>query len=542
MGDLCILHGYLLDGSGSNLWTRSIIQALCRGGESVHLVCQERHPELYDFIAQSHVYGPDGQVRTVLDREVAYAGRCILHRPQLGDTLPVYVWDRYDGFDNVVPMVALPDDVIEDYLERNVRTVMRVVGENEIAAIHANHAVLMSVVAERASRATSVPYAVMPHGSAIEYAVKKDARFFEYASGALQSAKRIFVIGKEIRQRVKNIFPDFADLEDKMMELNLGVDTSLFEPVPRSARAARIASLGRALSGLARGKTAARSDDFRATLRGDMRREELLTAITSAGGYTLKAPDADAEAKLAAVDWSTESTLIFIGRLIVSKGLQSVIAALPLILDRHPDTRLLVVGHGPLREAAEALVWALQHGERELVANIVGWGRELQGEAYGQLTELRLFYDALARAGRLDDYFAKAKARVRPDSVIFTGYLTHRELRYVLPCCDVAIFPSTVAEAGPLVFLEAIASGCFPLGTYFAGMGANIDAVGESLPAEDVERMKLSADPKDTVADIVINVPRALALGTKHQTALRRIAVERYDWQDIAAKLAAGLR
>ena len=54
--------------------------------------------------------------------------------------------------------------------------------------------------------------------------------------------------------------------------------------------------------------------------------------------------------------------------------------------------------------------------------------------------------------------------------------------------------------------------------------------------------MKLSANPKDTVADIVINVPRALAFGTKHQTALRRIAVERYDWQDIAAKLAAGLR
>jgi len=184
----------------------------------------------------------------------------------------------------------------------------------------------------------------------------------------------------------------------------------------------------------------------------------------------------------------------------------------------------------------------LQHGERELVDNIVGWGRELQGEAYGHLTELRLFYDALARAGRLDDYFAKAKARVRPDSVIFTGYLTHRELRYVLPCCDVAIFPSTVAEAGPLVFLEAIASGCFPLGTYFAGMGASIDAVGESLPADDVERMKLSADPKNTVADIVTNVPLAFDLGTKHQTALRRIAVERYDWQGIAAKLAAGLR
>ena len=49
--------------------------------------------------------------------------------------------------------------------------------------------------------------------------------------------------------------------------------------------------------------------------------------------------------------------------------------------------------------------------------------------------------------------------------MIFTGYLTHRELRYLFPCCDVAVFPSIVAEAGPLVFLEALASGVSPLGT-----------------------------------------------------------------------------
>ena len=60
---------------------------------------------------------------------------------------------------------------------------------------------------------------------------------------------------------------------------------------------------------------------------------------------------------------------------------------------------------------------------------------------------------------------------MRPESVVFTGYLTHRELRHLFPCCDAAVFPSVVAESGPLVF-EALASGCFPLGTYFAGMAA----------------------------------------------------------------------
>ncbi len=37
---ICILHGYLLDGSGSNLWTQSIVRTQCRAGETVHLMCQ----------------------------------------------------------------------------------------------------------------------------------------------------------------------------------------------------------------------------------------------------------------------------------------------------------------------------------------------------------------------------------------------------------------------------------------------------------------------------------------------------------------------
>jgi hypothetical protein len=59
-----------------------------------------------------------------------------------------------------------------------------------------------------------------------------------------------------------------------------------------------------------------------------------------------------------------------------------------------------------------------------------------------------------------------------------------------MPCCDVAIFPSVVAEVGPLVFLEALASGAFPLGTYFAGMAASINSV-----AGDPQAARLAVDP-----------------------------------------------
>jgi len=118
---ICLLHGYLLEGSGSNLWTRSIVRSLCRSGETVHLVCQENHPDIYDFIAEAYTYSGDGARKQLFSRAVGYPGACILHKPILGDTLPVYVRDRYEEFTNVVPMVELSTEAIEKYLSVNMK-------------------------------------------------------------------------------------------------------------------------------------------------------------------------------------------------------------------------------------------------------------------------------------------------------------------------------------------------------------------------------------------------------------------------------------
>ncbi len=543
---LCILHGYLLEGSGSNLWTRAVLQSLCRQGETVHLVCQENHPERYDFITEARLYLPDGSVQVFHRNPIPHPGCCILHKPKLGRTLPVYVWDEYEEFERVVPMIELPDTEIEEYLERNVRALERIVREEGIEAMHANHAVLMSVAAQRVSAATGVPFAIMPHGSAIEYAVRKDPRFLRYATDAFTAAGRIFVIGEEMRQRVRAVFTAVPDLEAKLTELHLGVDTSLFEPIPRTARRENVAALLGSLSEKPRGKTAAQSRALQEGLSGGLVLAELRELLAASSDYDPKRPDADLEAKLAAVDWEREETLLFVGRLIAAKGLQSILAALPLILERYPDLRLLVVGHGPLREAMEAFLWALEHGERKLAENIVGWGRTLEGRAEGaeeaQLTRVRFFFDALEERGELDAYFQAAHRHLRPERVIFTGYLEHRELRYLFPCCDVAVFPSVVREAGPLVFLEAMASGSFPLGTYFGGMAASIAAAARVLPAEDAEWMKLSPEPEHTTLDIATHVPAALELAGRHQEALARLARERYDWASVSRKLTAELR
>ena len=540
---ICLLHGYLLEGSGSNLWTRCVVESLCMDGHTVQLVCQEPYPERYDCIAEAYRYHEDGTVETLFTRAVPYPGKCIMHKPQLGDTLPVYVWDKYDEYPNAVPMVNLDDAAIERYVARNVDVVKQVVVRHGVTAMHANHAVLMSVVAQRVCADTGVPYAVMPHGSALEYAVKPDPRFKRLATSALSDAGHVFVHGEEMRNRVKTILPDVHDLDEKFSVLPLGVHTAQFEPVPRERRREKMGRLFVELQQLPRGRRPEQLRRMLADVRGTSDAKSL-RAVLSSVAYETKAPDEDLEEKLQQMDWEHDAILLFVGRLISAKGIQSGLAALPLLLAEDPGIRLLIVGHGPLREPMEAFLWGLEHGDRTLVERIVECGRLLEGDPDGAagshaLGKVKWFFEDLRERGELDHYFALAREHVRADRVIFTGYLTHHELRHLFPCCDAGIFPSIVKEAGPLVFLEALASGCFPLGTYFGGMKESIDAIAELFPADIADAMKV--DPRNTVADIVVNVGRALRFGVRYKDVLSRTARERYDWTSVGRRLVSEL-
>src|ERR671917_2085836 len=90
---ILIFHGYLLRGTGSNIYNASLVRALARLGHEVDLLCQER-----DWDA------PEGVT---------------VHNPGIGRVLPVYVADTYEGFD-AKPYAQLSDAELDHYLDSNV--------------------------------------------------------------------------------------------------------------------------------------------------------------------------------------------------------------------------------------------------------------------------------------------------------------------------------------------------------------------------------------------------------------------------------------
>ena len=47
---ILIFHGYLLGGTGSNVYNASLAAALVDLGHEVHLFCQDRHPRGLAFV------------------------------------------------------------------------------------------------------------------------------------------------------------------------------------------------------------------------------------------------------------------------------------------------------------------------------------------------------------------------------------------------------------------------------------------------------------------------------------------------------------
>ena len=147
------------------------------------------------------------------------------------------------------------------------------------------------------------------------------------------------------------------------------------------------------------------------------------------------------------------------GKLIVSKGIDLLLAAWPLVLAREPNARLVVVGFGTYREGLEVLLRGLERADERLLMHVCRYGRELEGGPRDQLTYLRTFLESLA--GRHERYFAAAK-KMR-ETIAFTGRLDHGELARVLPAAEAVVVPSMFPEAFGMVAAEAAACGALPV-------------------------------------------------------------------------------
>ena len=195
---IVLWHGYLLSGTGSNIYTRALAREWSRAGHEVVVVCQEPHPEEHDL----------GGARVV--------------RPELpGRVLPTFVLDRYAGLEPKL----LQDTTAEErrrYVEANAAAVR---AELPADLVFANHVLLGAPV----GAASGARFAVKAHGSELEYSMRGNAELEAWGRETLAGAAGVFVGSEHIR----TVLEEVVSHVEHVYEVPPGVDVDAFAPQRR---------------------------------------------------------------------------------------------------------------------------------------------------------------------------------------------------------------------------------------------------------------------------------------------------------------------
>ncbi len=502
-----VFHGYLLRGTGSNVYNAELVQALAALGHEVHLLAQEREPEALPWVDAVGEW-EDGELRVRVRREPP---RVTVYRPPIGRILPVYVADVYEGFD-ARPLGELSEAEVEGYVARNVAAVRDVVARARPDVALANHLVLGPAILARAlGGEEGIPYAVKVHGSALEYAVKPHPRFLPYAREGLAGATGVLVGSRHTAESLWAAVSE-PGLRERTRLGPPGVDLRAFRPrAPAEARGDLRELAG--VVGAAPAEAVTGSSFDRST-------SEVAAALTTVAGA--------GEAPL----------VLFVGKLIVAKGVDLLLAAWPLVLARVPEARLVLVGFGAYADGLRRLAGALATGDEETLAELVAAGREQEGGPRAPLAHLRAFLPTR------DDAYRAAAARL-PERVIWVGRLEHSELARLLPACDAQVVPSTFPEAFGMVAAEAAACGVLPLSAAHSGLAEVSAALAAAVPvpARDWLSFPLGDGAVGAIAEPLVawlGAPQELRREVRE--ALVATAAARYGWAEVARGVVAAAR
>ncbi|HEX6587029.1 MAG TPA: glycosyltransferase family 4 protein [Solirubrobacterales bacterium] len=482
-----IFHGYLLHGTGSNVYNASLAQALAGMGHEVHLICQDRRAAELEWVD----------------------GRVTVHVPDIGGLLPVYVVDRYEGFE-VKTFPELSDEELDRYLESNVIAVREVVDRHgEPDAALANHLVMGPAILARAG----LRFAIKVHGSDLSYTVLPHReRFARYAREGADSANGILVGSSHTAQDLFEALPDPAVRERTRLGPP-GVDVHRFRPHP----APEARELLEGLENRLRAEPAGAGDSF----------------------------GRDGPAIAAALrGWASgDERVLFVGKLLVNKGVDLLAAAWPLIHRERraagaDSPRLLFVGFGAFEPGLRALIEALAAGDLEAAREVAARGRGYEGAEEGPLPILSGF---LAHP---PEGYADA-ARSAAGSVLIGGRLEHDEVADVMPAADAFAMPSTFPEAFGMVPAESAACGVPPVSADHSGMREVSRLLADALDPALAPLLGFAVAP-GAVTELAERLSGWLALDPKRRReagqALAARVEELWSWEEVARGVIAASR
>jgi glycosyltransferase involved in cell wall biosynthesis len=190
---ILLWHGYLLGGTGSNVYTRALAREWSNAGHDVVVVSQERAPDQYDL----------GRAQTVA-----------VDLP--GKLLPTFVMDRYEGLEPKF-LQDFTDAEKRAYVDANAAALRELLPAD---LIFTNHVLMGGPV----GAATGERFRVKAHGSELEYSMRGRPELEAWGRQTLAHADATYVGSNHIRR----VLEDVVGHVDQVYEVPPGVDVDGF--------------------------------------------------------------------------------------------------------------------------------------------------------------------------------------------------------------------------------------------------------------------------------------------------------------------------
>lgn len=525
---LVIVHGYLLGGTGSNVYTANIAKSWKQQGHAVTVVCQDPFADRLDFVDE-FIVGTEK-----IPSSAPKAGTLRVVVPDISGLLLVYWYDLYEGYE-VKTMVNCSLEEIEANIEGTAAGLKKVIAQG-VDRILANHAILSPVITKRATEGTGIPFDVKIHGSSIIFSVKNRQELRRYAVEGIKNCRKLIVGAKYMAGFVEETFElekEEMGLVGKTVIIPPGMDPEVFQ-LGGSVKERQEAFLTSVKDFIKRKPNGRRADKISLPDKNNFIERDLNKALEQVvESYDLRAPDSDLCERWIPFE-EDEPIICFFGKFQDTKGVGEILMAFPTILEKIPKARLLLIGYGGNREHLEGMLAAMVQRNFEA-------------------------FKAFAGAGKFVDMPPDAEKffrQIPPGRVTMTGLLDHPQLKEILPLCSVTISASKALESFGMVSVEAMSAGVLPLCHDHTGISEVIQAVKEVDPElGEVMRMEIRPGGLHGVADgaylvehLPYKVERALRFlypdgfadhTTRRQVSakLREIAVAKFSWEVICKKI-----
>ena len=116
---LVIVHGYILSGTGSNIYTANIARTWKNEGHAVTVVCQDRFANQLDWVDE-HIVGTNN-----IPTSAPKQGTVRVVVPDINGLLLVYNYDRYPEY-KVKTLLQCSMEEIDSHIEATAKGLRKV--------------------------------------------------------------------------------------------------------------------------------------------------------------------------------------------------------------------------------------------------------------------------------------------------------------------------------------------------------------------------------------------------------------------------------